>query len=48
MKKGINLYSRPKRATKILKELGLTEIYNDKKKNETDRYMIIKIALKEK
>ena len=40
----------PKRATKILKQFGLTEIYNEKKKNETERknirYMITKFAPK--
>ena len=40
----------PKRATKILKQFGLTEIYNEKKKNETERknirYMITKFATK--
>ena len=40
----------PKRATKILKQFGLTEIYNEKKKNENERknirYMITKFAPK--
>lgn len=40
----------PKRATKILKQFGLTEIYNNKKKNAEDqknlRYMITKFAPK--
>ena len=46
MKKGINLYSRPKRANKILKQFRLTEIYNDKKKNETLRKNIRYIIAK--
>lgn len=40
----------PKRATKILKQFGLTEIYNEKKKNKEERknirYMITKFAPK--
>ena len=40
----------PKRANKILKQFGLTEIYNEKKKNKEERknirYMITKFAPK--
>ena len=40
----------PKRAKKILKQLGLTEVYNEKKKNKDQRknirYMITKFAPK--
>lgn len=40
----------PKRATKIFKQFGLTEIYNDKKRKPEDqknlRYMITKFAPK--
>ena len=43
---------RSAKATKILKQFGLTEIYNEKKKNETERknirYMITKMHRKEK